>query len=96
MAIFVVGDHGESLGEHRELTHGMLAYDATLHVPCIVRVPGGPAGVRSPAPVDQVDLLPTVLAAMGVEAASAPGAGRDLLAAGFLEGRREGWPGRPR
>ena len=95
LAIFVVGDHGESLGEHHELTHGMLAYDATLHVPCIVHLPGGPAGVRSPAPVDQVDLLPTVLAAMGVEAAPAPGGGRDLLAADFLKAGAKAGPGSP-
>jgi choline-sulfatase len=33
--VVVVGDHGESLGEHGELTHGLLLYEATLHVPLI-------------------------------------------------------------
>jgi arylsulfatase A-like enzyme len=31
--VVVVGDHGESLGEHGELSHGMTVYDATLRVP---------------------------------------------------------------
>ena len=34
--IVVVGDHGEALGEHGELTHGLLLYESTLHVPLIV------------------------------------------------------------
>jgi choline-sulfatase len=34
--IVVTGDHGEGLGDHGEQTHGMLAYDSTLHVPLVV------------------------------------------------------------
>ena len=34
--IIIVGDHGESLGEHGELTHGLLTYESTLHVPLII------------------------------------------------------------
>ena len=30
--VIVTADHGESLGEHGELTHGMFAYEPTLHV----------------------------------------------------------------
>ena len=42
--VIVTADHGESLGEHGELTHGMFAYEATLHVPLIVaRVDAGRA-----------------------------------------------------
>ena len=32
----ITGDHGESLGEHGEETHGLFAYEATLRVPLIV------------------------------------------------------------
>ena len=39
----IVGDHGESLGEHGEQTHALLAYDSTLHVPLLMRWRGGPA-----------------------------------------------------
>ena len=31
--VAVMGDHGESLGEHGEMTHGVFLYDSTLHVP---------------------------------------------------------------
>ena len=34
--MIVTADHGESLGEHGELTHGMFAYEATLRVPLII------------------------------------------------------------
>ena len=37
--IVVAGDHGESLGEHDELTHGLLLYESTLHVPLIIAGP---------------------------------------------------------
>jgi choline-sulfatase len=37
--VALTGDHGEGLGDHGELTHGMLAYDSTLRVPLIVAVP---------------------------------------------------------
>ena len=39
--VVIAGDHGEGLGDHGELTHGMLAYDSTLRVPLIVALPSG-------------------------------------------------------
>lgn len=66
--VTVLGDHGESLGEHGERTHAILAYESTMHVPWILSVPGGPKGLRAPAPVSQVDLVPTLLELVGVEA----------------------------
>jgi arylsulfatase A-like enzyme len=58
--VMAIGDHGESLGEHGEKTHGLLVYDSTLRVPWILRLPGGPSGVRIAAPISQVDLVPTI------------------------------------
>ncbi len=75
--IVVVGDHGESLGEHGELTHGLLAYDSTLRVPLIVAGPGFPAGVRASSLARTVDVAPTILAAVG-EPALAASRGRPL------------------
>jgi choline-sulfatase len=63
--ILVVGDHGESLGEHREPTHGVLAYDGTLRVPLIVVGPGFEPGARSTEFVATEDVTPTLLAAVG-------------------------------
>ncbi len=70
--VMVIADHGESLGEHGEASHAMLAYDATLRIPWIIRPPAGsPAAARSPLRLDhdvsQVDLLPTALDLLGVE-----------------------------
>jgi arylsulfatase A-like enzyme/Tfp pilus assembly protein PilF len=39
--VAITGDHGEGLGDHGELTHGMLAYDSTLRVPLIIARPPG-------------------------------------------------------
>lgn len=63
--IIVVGDHGESLGEHEEQTHGILAYDSTLHVPLIVAGTGFPAATRIDAFARTADVTPTILAAVG-------------------------------
>src|SRR2546428_6285274 len=46
--VVVVGDHGESLGEHGELTHGLLLYESTLHVPLIIFDNRQPATDNSP------------------------------------------------
>jgi arylsulfatase A-like enzyme/Tfp pilus assembly protein PilF len=70
--IVLCGDHGESLGEHGEKTHGFFIYNATMHVPLIVRLPeqlpekptesGAPHAIADP--VSLVDLMPTVLGAI--------------------------------
>jgi len=63
--VVVTGDHGESLGEHGELTHGLFTYEATLHVPLLVWTPGIAAG-RDARWARHVDIAPTVLARVGV------------------------------
>lgn len=63
--VIVVADHGESLGEHDEATHGVVAYDSTLQVPLIVAGPGFPAGSRSASLCGTQDVAPTILAAVG-------------------------------
>lgn len=75
--ILLTSDHGEALGDHGELTHGLFAYEATLRVPLVLWHPGIEPG-RSAEPARHVDLLPTLLEAAGL---SAPAAlpGRSLL-----------------
>lgn len=59
--IVIVGDHGESLGEHHEKTHGFFIYDATTLVPLILRIPSVRALGRAVASqVETIDLLPTL------------------------------------
>ena len=57
--IVFTGDHGESLGQHGEMTHGYLAYNTTLWIPLILVAPG-----IHPRQVDQqvchIDLFPTI------------------------------------
>jgi arylsulfatase A-like enzyme/Flp pilus assembly protein TadD len=65
--VLFTADHGESLGEHGEQTHGTFAYDSTLRVPLVVSWPGGlGGGARRDEPVWHVDLLPTVLDLLGL------------------------------
>ncbi|HEV2494312.1 MAG TPA: tetratricopeptide repeat protein [Terriglobia bacterium] len=59
--VVVIGDHGESLGEHGEMTHGIFLYDATTHVPLIMAGPGIPAGKVIAEQVRSIDVMPTVL-----------------------------------
>ena len=76
--IVVAGDHGEALGEHGELTHGLLLYEPTLHVPMIIAVPSlAPRVIRTA--VSTVDLAPTIASLAGV-AFPRPIDGRDLAA----------------
>ncbi|MFY9562226.1 MAG: sulfatase-like hydrolase/transferase [Terriglobales bacterium] len=64
--IILAGDHGESLGEHGEKTHGFFIYNATMHVPLIIHLPGKAAALAVGDPVSLVDLMPTVLSAVGL------------------------------
>jgi len=54
-------DHGESLGEHGEATHGFFVYQSTVEVPLVVHFPGRVRAGESPARVRLVDLAPTAL-----------------------------------
>ncbi|MEX1230644.1 MAG: sulfatase-like hydrolase/transferase [Planctomycetaceae bacterium] len=66
--IVIVGDHGESLGEHGELAHSMTVYNATLQVPLLILHPGkNLPGHRVAEPVSLVDICPTVLDCLGQE-----------------------------
>ena len=59
--LVLVGDHGESLGEHGEATHSLLIYDATLRVPLIFSHPALPQGRRVRGQVRTIDIMPTIL-----------------------------------
>jgi arylsulfatase A-like enzyme len=63
----VASDHGESLGAHGEDTHGIFLYDATIHVPLLLKLPQNQmAGKRVKGRVRLVDVAPTVLEVAGV------------------------------
>jgi arylsulfatase A-like enzyme/Flp pilus assembly protein TadD len=64
--IIFTGDHGESLGQHEESTHGYFAYNSTIWIPLIIFSPG-----MKPVVVDQnvchVDIYPTVCDILGLQ-----------------------------
>ena len=81
--VVVTADHGEGLGDHGELTHGVFAYESTLRVPLILAQVGGAASAParpfvSDAPVRHIDIVPTLA---GLAALDAPAdlPGRSLL-----------------
>lgn len=61
--VVFVADHGESLGEHGESSHGYFIYESTLHVPLIIHWPAGSAGhpPRVTEPAGLIDVAPTIL-----------------------------------
>src|SRR5262245_33348280 len=67
--ILVMGDHGESLGDHGEAAHGFFIYNSVTHVPFAIRAPFSLTQHRRVAdPVRSVDVMPTALDLLGVPA----------------------------
>ena len=65
--IIAIADHGESLGEHGEMTHGIYIFTGTTHIPFLVRVPGLKSKGRAlNRVVGQVDVMPTILDFLGL------------------------------
>jgi arylsulfatase A-like enzyme/Flp pilus assembly protein TadD len=63
--LIITADHGEALGDHGELTHGLFAYESTLKVPLIVLAPNAPARSEA-AYVRHIDIAPTILSRAGI------------------------------
>jgi arylsulfatase A-like enzyme/Flp pilus assembly protein TadD len=64
--IVFLSDHGEDLGDHGEYDHGVFLYRSTLQVPLILKLPQAErAGKTVSEPVQLIDVLPTILSALG-------------------------------
>jgi arylsulfatase A-like enzyme len=74
--IVATSDHGESLGEHGwYFLHGNLAYQEQARVPLVIKWPrGAHAGLRVDAPVELVDVAPTIAESAGASGLAADGA----------------------
>jgi arylsulfatase A-like enzyme/Flp pilus assembly protein TadD len=72
--VIFTGDHGESLWQHGEETHGFFAYNTAIWIPLIVAGPGIKARKVETA-VSHLDIFPTVCDVL------------DLEKPGFLQGR---------
>ena len=87
--IVFAGDHGESLGEHEEQSHGFFVYQAAIHVPLIVVTPFPKLqGIVSPEVTTLADVLPTVCDMAGLPV-PAEVQGKSLLPAFFGRRRKE-------
>jgi tetratricopeptide (TPR) repeat protein len=76
--VILTGDHGESLGDHGEATHGIFGYEAALRVPLVIYdTRGGPAVVDTP--VRHVDVLPTLVEALALPPPSEGFDGQSVL-----------------
>jgi arylsulfatase A-like enzyme len=65
--VIVTADHGEGLGQHGHIEHGINIYEEAVRVPLLARWPGRiPAGLVRRAPVELVDLAPTILDLLGL------------------------------
>lgn len=66
--VVLTSDHGESLGEHEERTHGIFAYNSTLHIPLIFHLP---RIFRKPKVIQKrarhIDILPTILEILKID-----------------------------
>ena len=75
--IVLVADHGEEFGEHGGEGHGRTLHREVVHVPLLIHVPGL-APRRVSAPVTALDVQPTLLELLGLEA-PVRSAGRSLV-----------------
>jgi choline-sulfatase len=68
--VILLADHGESLGDHGEASHGYFIYQSTLRVPLIVHWPpnSGEHPARVEEPVGLIDVAPTVLGLLHIAA----------------------------
>jgi arylsulfatase A-like enzyme len=66
VVVIVTADHGEEFGEHGGRYHGTTVYEEQVRVPLVVVGPGVRKGARVQSVAQTIDLLPTVLSALGI------------------------------
>jgi choline-sulfatase len=87
--IVLLSDHGEGLGDHGELEHGLFIYDESIRIPFVVKPAraggffgrfksGGAGGRRVANPVQQIDVAPTLGEAAGLTSPPSSRHGRSL------------------
>jgi len=70
--VVVLSDHGEMLGEHNLMGHGLGLYQELIQVPMMIRFPGQKEGQRVKEPVSTTYIFHTLLEAAGVEEIELP------------------------
>jgi arylsulfatase A-like enzyme len=87
--LVLTADHGEDFLEHGHIKHCRTVFDTSIKTPLIVRAPGVEPRVVT-APVQNLDIVPTLLDYAGIDAAGLPLEGRSLRP--LIEGREDGGP----
>jgi len=90
--VMLVADHGEEIMEHGWIGHTRSLHDELIHVPLIIRSPGAARGLVLDDPVSVVDLLPTALDLVGVDAPRRELDGRSLAPLLRPEPSASTWP----
>jgi arylsulfatase A-like enzyme/Flp pilus assembly protein TadD len=65
--VIITADHGEALGDHGEMTHGLFAYEATLKIPLIVYEKNAIRHASDNRLARHIDIVPTILARVGIK-----------------------------
>ncbi|MBM4014567.1 MAG: hypothetical protein FJ293_06350 [Planctomycetes bacterium] len=79
-AVAITSDHGEEFREHGRFMHDTQLHVESVHVPLLLRLPGGSSGGRVvPSPAGLIDVAPTLAEIAGVTLP--PVQGRSLLVA---------------
>jgi arylsulfatase A-like enzyme len=88
--VLFMADHGEEFQDHGLWLHGRSLYDELIRIPLVLKLPGGRGhGARIERQVQGVDVMPTLLEAMGVPL---PG---DLVGRPLQRALESGEPARP-
>jgi arylsulfatase A-like enzyme len=80
--VVITGDHGEGLMEHGHIGHAVNIYEEAVRIPLLFRWPNHiPQGRVLSAPVELVDLAPTILDLVGIRPNGVLFQGQSLAAA---------------
>src|ERR1044072_9071971 len=77
--LVVLSDHGESFLEHGKLKHCQSVYDSEVKVPFLVRLPRQHRGERIAGPIENLDLVPTLLDLLALPVEGQGFEGRSLM-----------------
>ncbi len=64
--LIITSDHGEEILDRGCIDHGHSVYEELVHIPLIIRPPGGVAGHKVPDIVELIDVAPTILEFLGI------------------------------
>jgi arylsulfatase len=76
--LVLTSDHGEEFLEHGHVGHCRGVWNTLTHVPLLMRIPDLDGGGRTDAPVQLVDIVPTLLDELSIDAAAIPSVGTSL------------------